>query len=400
MIAFPRRTILTGAAAVAAAPALGQTADLRLPGGPSLRPIAARFADKRGMIVQRVRPPLLETPFDVFADGVFTPNDRFFVRWHWADIPTSVDTRSWSVKLRGAVERPQALSYAALLKLPRTEIAAVNQCSGNSRGLFQPRVAGGEWAHGAMGNARWTGVRLRDVLALAGLRAGAVAVRFGGADQPVVPDGPKFLKSLAVDHAMSEDVLIAFGMNGAPLPILNGAPLRLIVPGWFSTYWVKALNDLEVLTAPDDNFWMAKAYKIPANRLADVAPGAKDYPTVPIGRMPPRSFITAPRYRAKLAAGAPLAIEGFAFGGDCGLRSVEVSADGGASWAPATLGRDYGPYSFRRFSAALAAPAARGPRTLLARAMNVEGAVQPMQPNWNPSGYQRSCVEPVPVEIA
>jgi DMSO/TMAO reductase YedYZ molybdopterin-dependent catalytic subunit len=170
-------------------------------GGPNERPMTTAFPQKGAMILQRSRPPLLETPFEVFDKGVFTPNDQFYVRWHWAVIPTEVDVDKFRLAVRGHVNQVLSLSLKDILAMPRVEIAAVNQCSGNSRGFFQPRVAGGEWAHGAMGNARWMGVRLKDVLDRAGVKAGAVQVRLNGADEPVVSDAPDFKKSLAIDHA-------------------------------------------------------------------------------------------------------------------------------------------------------------------------------------------------------
>src|ERR1700687_6231557 len=171
-------------------------ANLDLPGGPNRRDLTTGFPQKAQMILQRTRPPLLETPFEVFDRGVFTPNDQFFVRWHWAVIPGQVDATAFKLTVRGHVNQALSLSLADVLAMPRVEVAAVNQCSGNSGGLFQPRVTGGQWANGAMGNARWTGVRLRDVLDRAGLKAGAVQVRFSGLDQAVVPDAPKLMKSL------------------------------------------------------------------------------------------------------------------------------------------------------------------------------------------------------------
>src|ERR1700682_3365626 len=174
-----RRVLLgqvgTAGLAMATTPAWAQTmVDLPLPGGPGARAIATNFPQKGAMILQRTRPPLLESPFEVFDQGVFTPNDRFFVRWHWAVIPTGVDVDAFRLAVRGHVDRTLSLSLKDILALPQVEIAAVTQCSGNSRGLFQPRVPGGQWWHGAMGNARWTGVRLKDVLDRAGVKAGAV----------------------------------------------------------------------------------------------------------------------------------------------------------------------------------------------------------------------------------
>ena len=244
---FVGQAAMTGLA-VAALPARAQTVDLPLPGGTSERPITTAFPQKGAMILQRTRPPLLETPFEVYDQGVLTPNDQFYVRWHWAVIPTAVDADKFRLAVRGHVTTPLSLSLAEIMRLPQIEVTAVNQCSGNSRGFFEPRVAGGEWGNGAMGNARWTGVRLKDVLDRAGVKVGAVQVRFNGLDEPVVPDGPDFMKSLDIDHARDGEVMIAYAMNGQPLPLLNGFPLRLVVPGWYATYWVKMLNEIEVLS--------------------------------------------------------------------------------------------------------------------------------------------------------
>src|ERR1700720_3118873 len=259
---------------LASAPALADAiVKLPLPGGPDERPITTAFPEKGALILQRTRPPLLETPLDVFDQSVFTPNDRFFVRWDWSLIPTEIDVTKFRLAVRGHVNQSQSLSLDDLMALPRVELVAVNQCSGNSRGYFQPRVTGGQWSHGAMGNARWTGVRLKDVLDRAGVKAGALAVRFNGLDEPVVDGAPDYMKSLDIDHARDGEVTIAYQMNGEQLPLLNGFPLRLVVPGWYSTYWVKMLKEIEVLNAPDDNFWTAKAYLVPDTPLANVHPG-------------------------------------------------------------------------------------------------------------------------------
>jgi DMSO/TMAO reductase YedYZ molybdopterin-dependent catalytic subunit len=371
---------------------------LPLPGGPDDRSLATDFPEKGAMILQRTRPPLLETPFEVFDQSVFTPNDRFFVRWHWAVIPTEVNVDSFRLAVRGHVDRPLSLSLKDILALPQVEIAAINQCSGNSRGLFQPRVPGGQWWHGAMGNARWTGVRLKQVLDLAGVKAGAMAVRFNGLDTPVVPDGPDFMKSLTVDHARDGEVMLAYAMNGAQLPLLNGFPLRLIVPGWYSTYWVKMLNDIEVLDQPDSNYWMKTAYTIPDTPHANVTPGETGFKSVPINRMVPRSFITNIKPGDKLRAGAPMLARGIAFGGDCGVARVDFSSDGGKSWQPARLGKDEGKYSFRQWQISFT-PTAGGDRVLMARCTNSNGEVQPATPNWNPAGFMRNVIEETPVTI-
>lgn len=382
-----------GTAGLAAAPALAQQlVDLHLPGGNSDRPVTDAFPGKGRMILQRIHPPLLETPMEVFDKSVFTPNDQFYVRWHWADIPTSIDVDSFRLEVSGHVDKPISISLDQLLSLPRIEYAAVNQCSGNSRGLFVPRVPGAQWGNGAMGNAKWLGVSLRSVLDLAGVRRGAAQVRFGGLDQPVVPDGPDYFKSLAIDHARDGEVMIAFGMNGEQLPLLNGFPCRLIVPGWYSTYWVKMLSSIEVLPGPDDKYWMAKAYKIPDTPRADVKPGASGYKTVPINKMVPRSWVTSLGDGQAIAYEPTIPLGGIAMGGDCGVARVAVSADGGRSWYQTRLGPEEGKYSFRRWEARVPLPRP-GSAKLMSRCWNTDGVAQPMQPIWNSGGYMRGNIE-------
>jgi len=284
-------------------------------------------------------------------------------------------------------------------KFERTEIIAVNQCSGNSRGFFKPRVPGGQWANGAMGNARWTGVSLKSLLEYAGVRANAVQVRFNGLDSGVIPATPDFMKSLAIDHALDGEVMVAYAMNGKPLPLLNGYPLRLVVPGWYATYWVKMLNDIEILDRPDDNFWTTKAYLIPDTPLANVRPGEKDFKLVPISTMLPRSFFTNVRTGVTVRPGQSMPVRGIAFGGFHALKRVLFSTDGGQTWSEAKLGRDHGKYSFRQWQASINFPQA-GRRVLMARAVDATGQMQPNSPNWNGAGFMRNVIESVEVNVA
>ncbi len=353
------------------------------------------FPEKRGMLIRRQRAPLLETPFEVFDQGIITPNDRFFVRWHYDDIPLSVDVATFRLRVGGRVRTPVALSLADILKMPRVEVTAVNQCSGNSRSAFSPRVPGAQWADGAMGNAVWTGVRLKDVLARAGVKPGAVAVRLSGLDRPP-GEAPWYAKSLDIDHALGDDVMIAFAMNGQQLPLLNGFPLRVVVPGWFSTYWVKALDRIEVLAAPDTGYWMAKAYQIPTAPRANVAPGAHDFAKAPISRMIPRAFITN-RASGPAPAFRPIALRGIALGGDSGVAKVELSLDNGQHWQAARLGRDHGRYSFRGWDLTLPGMP-RGQHTIIVRATNGQGETQPPDAIWNPSGYMLNAIRHIVVD--
>jgi DMSO/TMAO reductase YedYZ molybdopterin-dependent catalytic subunit len=369
---------------------------INLPFEGGQRDLTDSFPQKGEMILLRTRPPLLETPFSVFDQGVFTPNDQFYVRWHLANIPTQIDGAAFRLNVHGAVKRELSLSLTALLTtFPRVELAAVNQCSGNSRGFFAPRVAGGQWANGAMGNALWTGVRLRDILDRAGVKPGSAAVRVHGLDTGVIPATPVFMKSLHVDHARDGEVMIAYAMNGQPLPMVNGFPTRLIVPGWYSTYWVKMLSDIEVLARPDDNFWMTEAYLVPDTPHASMEPGQTGVPMVPISRLVPRSFITSLSDDQHVPAGQPLSVRGIAFGGDAGVREVRVSADGGSTWLPARLDHDHGKYSFRQWEIRFTPK--RGPTVLQVKATNTSGVVQPAMANWNPGGFMRNVIESMTV---
>jgi DMSO/TMAO reductase YedYZ molybdopterin-dependent catalytic subunit len=390
-----RRRLLVGLGAATALPvsaaARDATIELPLSDGSGVRPLTTGFPQKGTMILQRARPALLETPFEVFDKSIYTPNDRFFVRWHWGPVPSDIDTNSFRFTVRGNVDRTLSLSLKDLRSFPEFEITAVNQCSGNSRGLSAPRVPGAQWGNGAMGNARWTGIRLRDLLDRAGIKAGTVQARFSGLDDPVVPTAPKFLKSLQIDHARDGEVMIAYAMNGRDLPLLNGFPLRLVVPGWYSTYWIKMLNDIEILTAPDENFWMKSAYLIPDTPGGSVAPGQTGFPTVPINKMVPRSFVTNVTPGTKLVAGRSTRIRGIAMGGDTGVSKVEISTDGGASWQASRLGQDAGKYSFRLWEADLTL--GKGEHALMVRCTNNASLVQPDRAGWNPSGFMRNVIE-------
>lgn len=385
-----RRAMIAGAGGAAlAAPLLAQKlVDLGLPGGPSLRPMDPAFPGKGPMIVQRIRPPLLETPMEVFREGVITPNDRFFVRWNW-EMPAEVKAADHRVAIGGAVKKSVSLTLDQIAAAGQhVSVVAINQCAGNGRGLSEPRVTGTQWGNGAMGCAKWTGVRLKDVLALAGGTAqGAKRVRFAGLDVPMTDGAPQFIKSVPMDIAMRDDVLVAWAMNDEPLSILHGFPLRIVVPGWFSTYWVKMLATIEVLSGEDDSYYVADSYRMPAQ---PITPDDKDFATVPITAMPPRAFITSHADGGVVARGKPLVLEGIAMGGDAALERVDLVGKG---WTiPCELGPDEGPYAFRRWSVSL--PQVSGDLTDIGVcAANAKGAVQPDELAWNPSGYARNVIE-------
>ena len=368
--------------------------DLPFPRGQ--RPLRT-FPQKRPLMVLTTRPPQLETPFSIFNEGVFTPNDAFFVRWHLANIPTSIDLNTFRLTIRGRVNHSYSLSMDELKNdFKPVDIAAVCQCSGNSRGFFEPPVAGGQWGHGAMGNAIWTGVRLRELLEKAGLEHDARHIRFDGLDRPVADTTPDFLKSLNMNEALKDHVLVAYAMNGEPLPFLNGFPLRLVVPGWYATYWVKMLYDVEVLNEADHNFWMESAYRIPDNACGCLQPGEKPKQTVPISTMPVRSFITNIRNGMSISGGPHTLVKGIAFDQGYGIDQVLFSSDGGTHWEATTLGKDEGNFSFRPWEIRVPLRPGRQYR-LQALAINRIGESQQLHAQWNPHGYLRNVVETISV---
>jgi DMSO/TMAO reductase YedYZ molybdopterin-dependent catalytic subunit len=354
------------------------------------------FPQKRPLILLTTRPPQLETPFEIFNEGLLTPNDAFFVRYHLAQVPTSIDPDKFTVEVKGKVNSSLKLSLADLKKFEPVEIVAVNQCSGNGRGFSAPRVAGGQLGNGAMGNARWKGARLKDILAKAGVAAGAKQVTFNGLDTPPVEKIPDFIKALDIDHALDDDTLLAYEMNGQPLPMLNGFPLRLIVPGHYGTYWVKHLNEINVVDEEFNGYWMNPAYRIPDNTCACVEPGTTPKKTKPIMRYNVRSFITSLKDGGTINVGEQLRIRGIAFDGGYGIREVALSEDGGKNWREAELGKDLGKYSFREWTVPFSARKA-GVAELKVKATNRIGQSQPLEALWNPAGYMRNVIETVKV---
>ena len=252
-----------------------------------------------------------------------------------------------------------------------------------------------------MGNARWQGVPLRAVLEKASVSAGALQVTFNGLDAPVLPETPDFRKSLTIEHALSAEPLLAWGMNGEDLPFLNGYPLKLIVPGYFGTYWVKQLAEIEVLDHAfegHDAFFMTTAYRLPDNDCHCVEPGTAPAATLPIATLAVRSFITSVQSGESLSAGRSIELKGIAFDGGSGIRTVEVSTDGGQTWRAAALGEDLGRFSFREWRLPVSL-ASKGAAILMVRATSMQGETQPMEAVWNPAGYRRNVIESTSVTV-
>jgi DMSO/TMAO reductase YedYZ molybdopterin-dependent catalytic subunit len=377
---------------------VGSAAAQDLPAGAVASGILDALPGKRPLIKRSFRPPNYETPVSYFREA-FTPNDAFYVRWHSA-VP-DIALADWRLRISGpGVKSEREFTHDSLRRKFKTvEVAAVNQCSGNRRGLFNPHVAGVQWGFGAMGNAVWGGVRLKDVLEDAGVNGSALEVVGNGADAPTLT-GPDFVKSLPMWKALDPDTLIAFEMNGEPLPNWNGAPARLVAPGWTATYWIKALADLTVTDKPFDGFWMKTAYRVPKGMFG--ASGFESQDTEqnsPITSIKVNSLVVDPAPGAVLERGKRIEVLGIAWDGGSGIRGVEVSLDGGKTWRDAKLQRDLGRYSWRQWRYAIK-PEQAGAMTLMARAHARDGSTQTATLVHNPAGYHHNVVQKVDYHVA
>jgi DMSO/TMAO reductase YedYZ molybdopterin-dependent catalytic subunit len=377
-----------------------------LPAGDVEQSVMATLPGKRPLIKRTWRPANFETPVTLFDRSDFTPNDAFFVRWHLSGLPETNDPSlaetNYVLKIGGdAVENPLSLSLPQLKReFEQVELVAICLCSGNRRGLVQPHVAGIEWGYGAMGQARWRGVRLRDVLNRARLRKEALEVVYDGLDRPVLEKTPDFIKSLPVWKALDENTLLAWEMNGEPLPYHNGYPLRLVVPGWTATYWMKMISEINVVSKPYDGFWMKTAYRVPTGKfpvtdrfISQEVPGG---PNTPITETVVNSLITNLEPNQKIRAGQWTEVRGIAWDGGRGIRLVEVSTDGGRCWQPAELGRDLGNFAWRSWSYRF--KPRKGRYGILAKATNAAGSTQTFQWIANPAGYHHNVIQRIDVE--
>ncbi len=347
------------------------------------------------MLVRSVRPEDLEMPLSGFSDYI-TPIEHFFVRTH-VYAPT-VDLNSWRLKVNGEVAAPLTLTMEDLKKLPEVTQVSVVECAGNGRGFYDPPVPGMQWGSGAVGNARWRGVRLADVLKRAGIKDSAKEILFDGADVPV-GTMPDFQRSIPVKKALDGNTILAYQMNGETLPVKHGFPLRLVAAGWASDSWVKWVTSIRVLDKEFDGFWMKSSYRHPEK---PVAPGT----AVPMDQMQPvtslriKSTIATPIDGAQALAGSPLTIRGVAWSGDTGpVTAVDVSVDGGRTWKPAALHQDQRTaFGWRQWEFNWT-PSQAAYYTILARARDAAGNTQPLDQEWNPSGYLWNVVPRVGVDV-
>jgi sulfite oxidase len=334
------------------------------------------------------RPENYETPVELLVDRI-TPLDRFYIRSHF-DRP-KVDLSTWKLSIGGLTGKPRDFTLADLEKLEQVTIEAVLQCAGNGRGLFRPRMPGVQWMKGAMGNAEWTGVRVRDLLRAASPKKEAKHLELRGADVPLLKT-PPFVRGIPIEKALHPDTLIALKMNGKPLPPAHGAPARIVVPGWVGDDWVKWITNLTLLAEEPKGFYYEKAYRYP---ITPGAPGEAVPPekTQPMTQLPVKSVI-ALAARSQLPAGSQ-EIRGVAFSGEASIAKVEVSLDGGA-FTPAALDEKPTKYGWRVWSAKL--DLAPGKHVIRSRATDENGAAQPETAVWNPPGYLHNAIDSVEIE--
>jgi len=350
------------------------------------------FPGKEGMIVRSSRFVDLETPVEYFNTWL-TPVQHFFVRNHMHE-PSTLDPAEWKLNIGGEVEKPYTLSLAQLSKLETHAIVNTLECAGNGRAFQNPKVPGVQWAKGAVGNGRFSGPRLRDVLGRAGVKPTGKHVMFRGLDE-VPGKVPPFIRSIPIEKAMDSDTLIATHLNGAPLPKHNGFPARALVPGWVGAASCKWLTEIQVLDKEFDGNFMNPGYRLPNN---PVKPGeaVKVEDTHPVTGLNVKSVIVSPGDGA--TARAAVNIQGVAWAGEADVVKVEISTDGGASWQPAQLGTEKARYAWRLWSLRWKAPKP-GEYTIASRATDSQGRTQPDSPVWNPSGYLNNAIDRVTIHV-
>ncbi len=347
---------------------------------------------KEKLIVRSMRPPDFETPVGLL-NSFITPIEHFYVRCHMP-VPT-VDAATWQLKVGGEVDSPLALSMDEIKKLPAHTVTMTLECAGNGRAFFNPAPAGIQWEKGAVGTARFTGARLSDILKKAGAKTTALNVEMHAADRPLGTQ-PAFVRQVPMTKAMHPDTIIAWDMNGQPIPLAHGAPLRAIVPGWEGAYSIKWLNALNLIARDSDSFWVATGYRYPNRRVAPgAAVDAKDM--LPLRGMPVKSLITTPENGASLTVGK-INVGGFAWAGEDDIKAVDISIDNGATWQPARLTGEQARFAWRRFEGTINADKAQS-YLILSRATDSRGNMQPAVSQWNPSGYLWNQYDSVRVDV-
>lgn len=350
-------------------------------------------APKKDMIVRAARPEDLEMTLPNFRHAI-TPIENFFVRSHHY-VP-KVELNDWRLAISGQVTTPATFTMADLKKMPRVELVSVLECAGNGRALYEATVPGLQWEYGAVGNGRWAGVRLADVLRRCGIKQPAIEVLFDGADVPI-GKMPEFKRTVPLNKALHPDTILAYEMNGEELPVAHGFPLRLIAPGWAGDSWVKWVTKIEVLDKEFDGFFMKTAYRHPGK---NVSPGSAVDPAKmsPLTSLRIKSVIASHQDGAVVPLG-PIKLWGVAWSGESPLSAVEVSTDNGRSWRPAAVRASGGKYGWSQWSYEWK-PGQEAYYQVMARARSAGGDSQPFVPEWNPSGYAHNAVPTVGIDVA
>jgi DMSO/TMAO reductase YedYZ molybdopterin-dependent catalytic subunit len=349
--------------------------------------------DEDGMIVRSFRFVDLETPVEYFNTWL-TPVPHFFVRNHMHE-PSELNSDNWRLTVGGEVEKPLTLTLAELSKLETHSVVNTLECAGNGRSLHRPQVPGIQWGKGAVGTARFSGPRLRDVLQRAGVKSSGKHVMFRGLDE-VPGKVPPFIRSIPIEKALDSDTLVATQMNGTPLTKHHGFPARALVPGWIGAASCKWLTEIKVLESEFVGNFMSPGYRFP-NQPVKPGDAVKPEDTHVVTGLNVKSVISGPPDGASVKAGR-VAVHGAAWAGEADIVKVEVSIDGGASWTPAALGHDQARYAWRLWS--YERKVKGGDYTILSRATDSQGRTQPSSPAWNPSGYLYNAVDQVKIHVA
>jgi sulfite oxidase len=355
---------------------------------------AVDFPGEDGMILRSYRFVDLESPVEYFNTWL-TPVPHFFVRNHMHE-PSELDPADWRLSLGGEVEKPFSLTLAELSKLETHSVVNTLECAGNGRSLHRPQVPGIQWGKGAVGTARFSGPRLRDVLQRAAVKSTGKHVMFRGLDE-VPGKVPPFIRSIPIEKALDADTLIATHMNGSPLTRHHGFPARALVPGWIGAASCKWITEIKVLDKEFAGNFMSPAYRMPND---PVQPGdtVKPEDTHPVTALSVKSVISGPSEGARLRTGK-VAVHGIAWAGEADIVKVEISTNGGTTWIPATLAHEQAHYAWRLWSYDWKLSKS-GDYTIMSRATDSQGRIQPTTPLWNPSGYLYNAIDQVNIHVS
>ena len=348
---------------------------------------------KDGLLVRSLRFVDLESPVGYLGTWL-TPIPRFFVRNHMQE-PSQLSVAEWRLSIGGEVEKTLILTLADLSKLEVHTVVNTLECAGNGRGFQRPQVPGVQWGKGAVGTAKFSGPRLRDVLERAGVKSSGKHVAFRGLDE-VPGKVPPFIRSIPIEKALVADTLVATHMNGAPLTKHHGFPARALTPGWIGAASCKWLTEIKVLDSEFAGNFMNPGYRLP-NQPFMPGETVKPEDTHPVTSLVVKSVISGPLDGATLKPGR-VAIHGAAWAGEAGIAKLEISTDGGATWAPANFGEERARYAWRLWHYEwIAKP---GDFSIRSRATDSQGRAQPPTGVWNPSGYLYNAIDEVKVHVA